>query len=172
MPFVIRLKNSQEDMDFFNQLEYESFITTLKETDAPEEEKRRKFEDFLKTDPIDPEGSDHFIYIVEDENGNRCGLIWIYNREPFWRFVNQHVWIYNLHILPKYRGQGLAKRLLLKIEEYAQKQNLSIIALHVLSFNTKARHLYESLGYKLVATHNESCFYEKNLEDSSNYISN
>lgn len=40
------------------------------------------------------------------------------------------------------------------------------IGLHVIDFNEPARRLYESAGYELVATHNDSCFYEKRVEPS------
>lgn len=161
--FIIREKNSAEDMVFFTELDYESFKTTLKDQNIPEEEKRSKYKDFLKADPIDPEGHDHLILIVEDDKGRRCGLIWICRREPFWRFKTLHTWIYNLHIIEKYRGMGLANQLLMKAEDWTLNQGLNLIALHVIDRNKVARHIYEKQGYKLVATHKESCFYEKKV---------
>ncbi len=163
MTYTIRLKNSIEDMAFFNELDYESFKSTLIHQVISEEETRQKYEAFQKADPIDPEGQNHFIFILENEEGFRCGLIWICNRKPFWRFQKQHLWIYNLHIIPEHQGKGLAQILMLKAEEWAKKLQLNNIALHVVESNHIARHIYEKLGYELVATHNESCFYEKNI---------
>ncbi|MFX1517661.1 MAG: GNAT family N-acetyltransferase [Promethearchaeota archaeon] len=163
MLFIIRKKNSAEDMAFFAELDYESFKTTLNDQDIPEEKIRSKYKEFLKADPVDPEGPDHLILIVEDEKRRRCGLIWICRRKPFWRFKTTHTWIYNLHIIEKYRGMGLANRLLMKAEEWTKKQGLNLIALHVINGNKIARHLYERVGYELVATHKESCFYEKKI---------
>ena len=163
MSFIIREKNSKDDMTFFADLDYKSFKTTLKSQYIPEEEKRKKYEEFLKADPIDPEGPDHVILIVENERRRRCGLIWICRRKPFWRFKTSHTWIYNLHIIEEYRGRGLANQLLLKAEEWTKTQGLNSIALHVINENKIARHLYERVGYELVATHNESCFYEKKI---------
>jgi len=40
---------------------------------------------------------------------------------------------------------------------------LKSIGLHVIDFNEPARSLYESLGYELVAKHNNSCFYERKI---------
>jgi ribosomal protein S18 acetylase RimI-like enzyme len=68
-----------------------------------------------------------------------------------------------LHIIEEYRGMGLANRLLIKAEEWTINQGLNSIALHVINRNKAARHIYEKQGYKLVATHNESCFYEKKV---------
>ncbi len=165
MSFNIRSKENKEDMKFFDKLNYESFKTTLADIDSlTEEEIILKFEEFEKSDPLDPENDpNHEIFIVEDEKEERVGLIWIANREPFWRFKEQHVWIYNLHLNPNFRGKGLARKLMIKAEEWAKEQEISVLGLHVIDNNRAARKLYESLNYKLVATHNESCFYEKNL---------
>ncbi len=165
MTFTLRTKNSKEDMEFFEQLDYESYKSTLQDQELSEEEVRKKYMEFLKTDPIDPEGLDHHIIIAEEEAGDKCGLIWICNRKPFWKFKKQHLWIYNLHIIPEYRGNGLAQILLVKAEDWAKQQELHIVALHVLESNKIARHIYEKMGYTLVETHQESCFYEKNLHD-------
>ncbi len=165
MNFTLRTKQSKEDMEFFEQLEYESYKSTLNDQELSEEEVRKKYKEFLKADPLDPEEPDHQIIIAENENGSKCGLIWICNRKPFWRFKEQHLWIYNLHIIPEYRGNGLAQMLMVKAEDWAKQQNLHTVSLHVQDSNKIARHIYEKRGYKLVETHKESCFYEKNLQN-------
>jgi GNAT superfamily N-acetyltransferase len=93
-------------------------------------------------------------------------LIWLYHREPFWRFTEPLAWIYNLHVLPAHRRKGLAKLLLKTSETWAKDEGLNLIALHVLEGNIPARTLYNSCGYRLAATHNESYFFEKNLKPS------
>ena len=60
--------------------------------------------------------------------------------------------------MPRYRRMGLARQLLSEAQEWTRKHGLNSIGLHSGDFNTAARQLYESLGYKLVATHNKSCF--------------
>ena len=107
--------------------------------------------------------TNHKNFIICKDNKEQAGLIWLCNRAPFWRFKNQHVWIYNLHVLPNFRRQGLGKELLLKAEEWCRMQELNTLALHVLKDNILAIQLYELLNYKLVATHNVSCFYEKKI---------
>ncbi|MHA1223532.1 MAG: GNAT family N-acetyltransferase [Candidatus Heimdallarchaeaceae archaeon] len=165
MNFKIRPRENEEDMKFFHKLDYESFRTTIKDIETlTEEEILEKYDEFLKSDPLDVENDpNHQIFILEDNQMNRIGLIWVANRAPFWRFKEQHVWIYNLHILAEFRGRGLARMLMLKAEEWAKEQGLNNLALHVIDNNKVARKLYESLNYVLVATHNESCFYEKSL---------
>ncbi|MHA1346682.1 MAG: GNAT family N-acetyltransferase [Candidatus Heimdallarchaeaceae archaeon] len=165
MIFKIRLKESDEDEMFFDELQFESFKETLKDAETlTEEEIRKKYSDFDSNDPLDLNDSNHMVFIAEDEEKERAGLIWICKRDPFWRFKNSLMWIYNLHTVPKFRGKGLAIELMRKAEEKAQELNLEIISLHVIDSNTPARRLYEKLGYELAVTYNESCFYDKRIE--------
>lgn len=169
MTYVIRELESEEDWEFFHDLEFRSFITTVRDAEQfTEEELLQKFREFDEADPLNPEDPNHKIFIVFHNNVERVGLIWLCNREPFWRFESQHVWIYNLHVLPKFRDLGLAKKLMHKAEEWCINQGLNILALHVLDNNLAARKLYESLNYQLIDTHNESCFYQKILDFTKN----
>ena len=148
-------------MVFFNELEFESFKTTL--TGVSEEAVRATWIEFKKSDTLDPEGPDHQIFVAEDEEGVLAGLIWLAKRESFYVFEERLVWIYNIHVIPEFRRRGLARLLHAKAEEWTGQQGLNSVGLHVLDHNKIARDLYESLGYKLVGTHNESCFYEKKI---------
>ena len=155
-------KENSDDIVFFNKLNYESFITTIKDEDQyTKEELQLKYKGFEENDPIDINEPEHQIFIIENAEKIRAGLIWLAKRKPFWRFEEKLIWIYNLHILQEFRDQGHARTLMIKAEEWVKKQGYRIIALHVVDFNKTARRLYESLDYVLVATHNESCFYEK-----------
>lgn len=146
-------------MVFFNELEFESFKTTLK--GLSEEAVRATWIEFKKSDTLNVEGPDHQIFIAEDEEGVLAGLIWLAKRHPFYVFKEHLVWVYNIHVIPEFRRMGLARLLHDKAEEWTRQQGLTSIGLHVLDHNKIARDLYESLGYKLVGTYNESCFYEK-----------
>ena len=166
MEFSIRElnKKNQEDMDFFKKLEFESFKTTIKNADDfTEEELIQKFKEFDESDPINIYETEHQIFITEDEKKEKTGLIWLAKREPFWRFEEKLVWIYNIHVLPEFRSKGLAKMLMEKTEEWTKMLGYRIIALHVIDNNIAARKLYEKFDFKLVHTHNESCFYEKQI---------
>lgn len=56
--------------------------------------------------------------------------------------------LYSFAIDPAYQGQGLARKLLVRLEELAQKNHKSAIRLEVRDDNQAAIGLYESLGYK------------------------
>jgi len=160
--FQIRLWNCTTDQSFFNHCQLESFKTTLPNAEAfSDEEIQQKYEEFDKNDPIDMSSLGHVVFIGETSDGQPAGLIWLYRREPFWRFTEPLAWIYNLHIIPARRRMGLATLLLVRAEAWSKSEGLSLIALHVLEQNTQARALYESCGYTLAAAHNQSYFYEK-----------
>jgi len=49
---------------------------------------------------------------------------------------------------PKYRGNGIGKRLTQNCIEYARQSNEHIITLHTSEFMDSARYIYEKLGFK------------------------
>ncbi len=55
--------------------------------------------------------------------------------------------IHDVIVLPKYRGQGVARALFAEIERIANKRGACKVTLEVLSGNTRAKRLYASLGY-------------------------
>jgi len=61
------------------------------------------------------------------------------------------VFVYDLHISPGFRGNGIGKRLLSKADEYAVKRNIPYIKLQVFAGNTHGRAVYQALGYQEVA---------------------
>ncbi len=164
LKFQIREWNRQTDQAFFDYCQLESYKGTLPDTDSlSEEEIMRKYEEFDKNDPVDMSSPDHVVFIGETSEGQPAGLVWVCHREPFWRFKESLTWIYNLHVVHRFRRQGLAKLLLETIEEWTRSESLKLIGLHVVESNTAARALYDSCGYRLATTHNESCFYEKSI---------
>ena len=106
-----------------------------------------------EADPLDPWGKDHLTYFANTREGELAGLIWLAERKPFYKFKEQLVWIYNLHVIPKYRRKGLARKLLAKADDWAVERGLNAIGCHTLDFNVEARSLYESSDYRLIATH-------------------
>lgn len=154
----------EEDVRFFEWLNFESWkLEFLRSREITEEEARREFEEFEKSDPLDPWGAGHQVLFAVDEKGTLMGLIWLARREPFYVFKERLAWIYNLHVVPEYRLKGVARRLLGESENWAGLEGLKSVGLHVIDFNEPARRLYESLGYELVATYKDSCFYAKKI---------
>jgi ribosomal protein S18 acetylase RimI-like enzyme len=60
---------------------------------------------------------------------------------------NKSLQVQDVSVLPKYRGNGVASKLLLALEERGQKKGCIYSALHVRPNNWVAKRLYTRLGY-------------------------
>ncbi len=65
--------------------------------------------------------------------------------------VGRYAYIYGFRVRPVYRGNGIGSRLLQKAETDLVNRGFERIALNVARDNESARHLYERLGYRVVA---------------------
>ncbi len=68
-----------------------------------------------------------------------------------WRFFETD-WCYirMLGVLPEYRGRGIGKKMTNICMDLARKNGEKTIALHTSDFMDDARHIYESLGFKIL----------------------
>lgn len=56
--------------------------------------------------------------------------------------------IYDLYVMPNYRGRGIAQRLIANCYKLTKEMGFKTIALNVFARNKPARKLYEKLGFK------------------------
>ncbi|MFC5863382.1 GNAT family N-acetyltransferase [Acidicapsa dinghuensis] len=61
-------------------------------------------------------------------------------------------YVWTIEVLPEYRGLGVARKLMERVEESARRAEKLRIALHVEETNTAGIALYERCGYRSVAT--------------------
>lgn len=74
--------------------------------------------------------------------------------------------IHDFAILSKFRGQGLSKNLLDKVEEIAKEKKCCKITLEVLENNHRAKHVYQIFGfegYELNPEAGKAVFWQKNI---------
>jgi len=64
--------------------------------------------------------------------------------KPEWSYIRM------VGVNPKYRGQGIARKLTEMCIDFAKQNNEKTIALHTSEFMDAARHLYESIGFKVL----------------------
>lgn len=55
--------------------------------------------------------------------------------------------IHDITVAPEFRGRGLSKKIMQKVEDIARKLDCCKVTLEVLEGNKVAQHLYESCGY-------------------------
>lgn len=75
--------------------------------------------------------------------------------------------IHDIVVLPEYRGRGLSKRLLAKVEEIARELGCCKLTLEVLEGNPVAQAAYRTYGftgYELNPDTGKALFWQKNLD--------
>lgn len=88
---------------------------------------------------------DHYLrQIVDDESGERVGLIWYWHDRR-----RDRLFLYDVEIDKDHRRRGYAAQALRKLEDEARSLGAEHIGLHVFGHNLAARQLYEKLGYEI-----------------------
>jgi ribosomal protein S18 acetylase RimI-like enzyme len=97
-----------------------------------------------------PEGQPapgHLVFRLE-EDGRPLGSLWI---GPADSDQTESWWIWDITLDPEHRRHGYGKAAMLLAEHQARAHGATVLGLNVFGTNTVARHLYDSLGYNVVA---------------------
>lgn len=72
---------------------------------------------------------------------------------PFWsfKFGGRGLWIESLYVDPPHRRQGIARRLVEHLMDWAEEQQIKGIELEAYNMNTAASILYRTLGFRRLA---------------------
>jgi ribosomal protein S18 acetylase RimI-like enzyme len=110
----------------------------------PDEDAARKF---LRERLV---GGDSAILIAVDDasNGAGVGFVQLYPTFSSLRMTRTLI-LNDLYVAEPYRRAGVARRLLEAARMFAELSGAASLSLETASDNTKARALYESLGYQL-----------------------
>lgn len=150
MEFIIRPAESQEDLLNY----YHACFPLFKEkfyvgsTDSDEDLFEKHREDLSKVDFFD---FDVMLFVAQDYENVFCGAIWVGLREEndTWDKADEEMaWVYDVEVLQEFRGYGLGRRLMIRVEDWARARGLGRIGLHTDYLLDVARKLYLSLGYK------------------------
>jgi ribosomal protein S18 acetylase RimI-like enzyme len=98
-----------------------------------------------------PDGVDTahtWLLTIVDEAGTEIGVLWIgpHPQRP------DAAYIYEIEIDEAHRGRGLGRAAMTAAERLVADAGITEIGLNVFGFNARARSLYDSLGYRVVAT--------------------
>lgn len=103
-----------------------------------------------------------FFVLRVDEEAAGCGGVQFYGAE--------YAELKRMYVRPRFRGLGLAKRMLLHLEEFSRVNGLERVRLETGIAQRKAIGLYERMGYRQIPPFGAyrldpfSRFYEKRLE--------
>lgn len=85
------------------------------------------------------------------ENDKIIGVAYLIpSGNPTDLFKSDWSYIRKVAVNPKNRGQGIAKSLTQMCIDFAKQNNEKTIALHTSEFMDAARHIYESIGFKVL----------------------
>lgn len=92
---------------------------------------------------VDPLGT-YYGYFIKEEDKEKCVGIVCLKHMNFYSSEVKH-----LYVLPEYRGQGIAKKLVTHATNKGFEHS-QIITLTTLETNERSRNVVESVGYKLL----------------------
>jgi len=89
------------------------------------------------------------IFVCEDE-GKLVGMAYLVSSgNPTHIYPADWSYVRMVGVDPGYRGKGIAKQLTQMCVDYARESNEKIVGLHTSEKMEDARHIYESIGFKL-----------------------
>jgi ribosomal protein S18 acetylase RimI-like enzyme len=143
----IRIRQGNtDDFDFFQEMELETTWENLSPEDRQRLTRGQIAEALKETHDILLSRLGNALFIAETEEGDRAGLLWFGESR---NLVTGEIegWIYNISVVPQFRGRGVGGRLLAHAEAYAHEQGYRLIGLMVAVHNEVARRLYARSGF-------------------------
>jgi ribosomal protein S18 acetylase RimI-like enzyme len=113
--------------------------------DVALEQSRTQFPELLPHG-LDTPGT--WLMRVLDEHGEPVGVLWL---GPH-RERDGVLYVYEVEIDEAHRGRGLGRAAMLAAEQLVRESGAHEIGLNVFGFNEPAKRLYDSLGYRVIAT--------------------
>jgi len=144
---TVRIRpGSEADQEFFRELEMETTWENLPPGDSRRLDREQVELALDETHAILLARPGNQIFIAEVD-GERAGLLWF---GPNRNLVTgeDEGWIYNVTVVPAFRGRGLGRKLIEHAEQYANEHGYAVIGLMVAVHNPAARALYHRLDYQ------------------------
>jgi ribosomal protein S18 acetylase RimI-like enzyme len=134
------------DQAFFRDLEMQTTWENLPPEDCRRLDQEQVWLALDETHEILLARPGNVIFIAEVD-GERAGLLWFGSNRNLVT-GEEEGWIYNVTVLPAYRGRGIGRMLMRHAETHAGEQGYAVIGLMVAVHNSVARELYHRLDYQ------------------------
>lgn len=132
--------------DLDDMLEFiNSLVDERAEITATEKKTREEEVDWLARLLSDVE-KDKRIAIAAEVDGRFIGLVEVTPEKG----LSAHVGVLGIAVKKGYRDVGIGTEMMREAESQAKRLGIEIITLDVFASNSKARHFYERLGYRIV----------------------
>ena len=99
--------------------------------------------------PDDAATAGHWLLVIVDEDGVDVGTLWIGPHGD----RSDSAYVFDVWIDEAHRGRGLGRAAMTLAEQVVADAGFGELGLNVFGFNTPARALYDSLGYRVVGIH-------------------
>ncbi len=129
----------RKDREIFIRLSEQFYSSSAVLHSVPTNYHERMFEELMRSD----EYADGYILEADGKEVGFALTAKTYSREAGGKVL----WLEELYILEEYRSRGLGKEFFALAEKYAADYGFVRIRLEVEEENTRARALYERLGY-------------------------
>lgn len=90
---------------------------------------------------------DTLVLVAEESPGRVAGFVFAATHTDYFT-ARPHAHVEVLAVAPASEGRGLGRLLMSGVEDWARRRGLDHITLNVFDSNTRARALYERLGYE------------------------
>ena len=138
----------QAEFDAYRAWAGDEYAEELLRNTGIDAEEARGYADRSFTEAI-PHGlttpGHRFLTAADADTGEHVGMLWIARQQ---RGATDLIWIFDIWVEEPMRGRGYGRLLMELAEEQAAGLGVDRIELNVYGDNARARHLYESLGYK------------------------
>lgn len=86
------------------------------------------------------------IFVADDETGKRAGFVHLQTQADYFN-GKKIAYISDIAVDSSFERQGIGRILLDKAEEWAREQGCYLLTLYVFSNNSRAKRVYEKLGF-------------------------
>ncbi|MEM4727137.1 MAG: GNAT family N-acetyltransferase [Candidatus Bathyarchaeia archaeon] len=132
--------------DLDDMLEFiNSLVDERAEIAATEKKTREEEVDWLASLLSDVE-KDRRVAIAAEVDGRFIGLVEVTPEKG----SSAHVGVLGIAVKGGYRDVGIGTEMMKEAEDQAKRMGIEIVILDVFASNSRARHLYEKLGYSVV----------------------
>lgn len=145
---AVRIRNgTTDDFEFFKAMEFETTWENLPPEDRDRLDPDRVAAALDETHEILLARPGNALFVAETREGERVGLLWFGESR---NLVTGEVegWVYNVSVVPAFRGQGIGVQLMRHAEQYARERGYEVLGLMVATHNEAARRLYEKLDFR------------------------
>ncbi len=114
----------------------------------------------LDTDLAERDGEDHSFYSQFNKDNIKYALVAYIDQKPIGcgaikEFKSDSMQVKRMYVLPRFRGQGIAKTILLDLENWTKELGYTKCVLETGKRQPEAIQLYKSKGYKIISNYGQ-----------------